>query len=468
MADDPRRYTFNALERRGVLLGLQGAQVVTLAGGAAGALFALQVAPGPAGPPLAVLLLAVALIAALCPWAGQPLACWVPVAVAWARRHRQGAAVASVPADRPRVASGPAPAGIDLIEVGGWPGQDPLGVVRDRRCGSWAAVVATSGDAFVLLDAQAQVGRLEAWRAVLGTLARPGTPLRRVQWVHRSAPTLDLALDGPNGDRPDGVAARSHESYRQLVRGPALVRQTHSAWIVLAVGGSQRASRGARALDQLCRELRLLDGHLRAAGLRAAGPLGLDALHDLLAGAYRRELTDGAAPLRCRPWAMATDESWSALHADGTWHATYWIAEWPRLDVHADFLAPLLLADGRCTVSVLMAPVPADRAAREARAARSADMADEELRARAGFLPSARRDREAEGVLRRETELAAGHAEYRFAGYVTVTGCDREELEAACVETQQAAQRAQLELCRLYGRQEEAFTWTLPLGRGLV
>jgi hypothetical protein len=71
-------------------------------------------------------------------------------------------------------------------------------------------------------------------------------------------------------------------------------------------------------------------------------------------------------------------------------------------------------------------------------------------------------------VLRRETELADGHAEYRFTGYVTVTGSDRDELEAACVETQQAAQRAQLELCRLYGRQEEAFTWTLPLGRGLV
>jgi hypothetical protein len=165
---------------------------------------------------------------------------------------------------------------------------------------------------------------------------------------------------------------------------------------------------------------------------------------------------------------MASDEGWSAVHADGTWHATYWVAEWPRLDVHPDFLTPLLLGEGRRTVSVLMAPVPADRAAREARAARTADMADEELRTRAGFLPSARRDREAEGVLRRETELAAGHAEYRFAGYVTVTAGDREELEAACVETQQAAQRAHLELCRLYGRQEEAFTWTLPLGRGLA
>jgi hypothetical protein len=225
---------------------------------------------------------------------------------------------------------------------------------------------------------------------------------------------------------------------------------------------------GARALEQLRRELRLLDGHLCTADLGSPGPLGVDALHDLLASAYRRELAEFTGRLRCRPWAMATDESWSAVRVDGTWHATYWVAEWPRLEVGSDFLTPLLLCDGRRTMSVLMAPVPADRAAREARAARAADLADEELRARAGFLPSARRGREAEGVLRREAELANGHVEYRFAGYVTVSGGDRDELEAACVETQQAAQRAQLELCRLYGRQKEAFWWTLPLGRGLA
>jgi hypothetical protein len=165
---------------------------------------------------------------------------------------------------------------------------------------------------------------------------------------------------------------------------------------------------------------------------------------------------------------MATDESWSALRADGSWHATYWISEWPRLDVSPDFLSPLLLGEGRRTVSVVMAPVPGDRAAREARAARAADVADDELRTRAGFLPSARRGREAEGVLRRETELADGHSEYRFAGYVTVSADSREDLEAQCVETQQAAGRAHLQLCRLYGRQAEAFTWTLPLGRGLA
>ena len=164
---------------------------------------------------------------------------------------------------------------------------------------------------------------------------------------------------------------------------------------------------------------------------------------------------------------MATDEAWSAYRVDGAWHATFWIAEWPRVEVNPDFLTPLLLCDGRRTVSVVMAPVAASQAAREVRAARAADAADEELRSRAGFLPSVRRRREAEGVIRREAELADGHADYRFSGYVTVTAADRDGLEAACVETEQAAQRAHLELRRLYGRQAEAFTWTLPLARGL-
>jgi hypothetical protein len=328
--------------------------------------------------------------------------------------------------------------------------------------------VPVEGPSFVLLDSAGQIDKLEAWRAVLGTLARPGTPLRRIQWVHRSAPAIDPVLGDTDPPALDSVAEGARESYRLLGAGPAAVRQTHRAWMVLAVGGAHRSAGGEQSLDHLRRELRLLDGHLRRADLRSSGPLPLHGLQDLLASACRRQVIDLVGRSRSRPWAMATDEAWSALRADGTWHATYWIAEWPRLEANPDFLTPLLLCEGRRSVSIVMAPVPAERAAREARAARAADAADEELRSRAGFLPSVRRSREAEGVVQREAELADGHAEYHFAGYVTVSGGDRDELETACVETQQAAQRAQVELCRLYGRQEEAFTWTLPLGRGLA
>jgi len=155
------------------------------------------------------------------------------------------------------------------------------------------------------------------------------------------------------------------------------------------------------------------------------------------------------------------------LRADEALYATYWVAEWPRVEVGPDFLSPLLLAGVRRTVSLTLAPVPPERARREVEAARTADAADEELRRRAGFLATARHRREAEGVLQRESELADGHAEFRFSGYVTVSGADRPGLEVACAEIEQAAQQSRIELRRLYGQQRDAFTWTLPLGRGL-
>jgi hypothetical protein len=136
--------------------------------------------------------------------------------------------------------------------------------------------------------------------------------------------------------------------------------------------------------------------------------------------------------------------------------------------VGPDFLAPLLLTtSGSRTIAVTLGPVGTAHAVREVEAARTAEAADEQLRHRAGFLTTARRLRQAEGVLRREAELAEGHAAYRFSGYVTVTAPDPEALERACAEVEQGAQQAHLELRRLYGRQAEAFTWTMPLGRGL-
>jgi hypothetical protein len=468
VAEPPRWYTFHPLEQRGVLLGLQAGQIAALLGGAAAALLAAQAVPGPAGPALAVAVLAVAATGALRSRAGRPLAAWAPVVVGWVARHRHGPVLAAEPQTGRVEVVGSGFAGVSVVEVAGWPGHDALGLVRDRRSNMWAAVIPVRGQSFVLLDADDQVGRLEAWRAVLGTLARPGTPLRRIQWIHRSVPS-DVGNPAAMARLPAGGAGTdaARESYQQLVTEAGLVTQSHQAWMVLAVAGPGRGGRGNRALDELRREVRLLDGHLRNADLRAGPPLGGAALRSLLASAYGGAPGGGGRPSR-RPWPMATDEAWSTLRVDGTWHASYWVAEWPRVDVTPDFLTPLLLCDGRRTVAVVMAPVPADRAAREARAARAADVADEELRSQAGFLPSARRGREAEGVLRREAELAEGHAEYRFSGYVTVTAGDRDGLEAACVETEQAAQRAHLELRRLYGRQAEAYSWTLPLGRGLA
>ncbi len=114
-----------------------------------------------------------------------------------------------------------------------------------------------------------------------------------------------------------------------------------------------------------------------------------------------------------------------------------------------------------------MEPVPPSRAARQIAQARTADLADSELRRRGGFLTTARHHREREGVEERDAELAEGHAQLRFSGYVTVSADSRDELAQACGALEQAAGQARLELRLLYGEQDLAFACTLPVGRGL-
>jgi len=144
------------------------------------------------------------------------------------------------------------------------------------------------------------------------------------------------------------------------------------------------------------------------------------------------------------------------------------VAQWPLTEVPPDFLVPLMLmVPSVRTVSVTMEAVDPRRAAREVEAALTSGAADDELRRRVGFLSTARRRRQAAGTAQREQEMADGHADVRFSGYVSVAAPGRTELEAACSEVEHAAAQARLDLRRLYGQQEEALTFTLPIGRGL-
>jgi hypothetical protein len=353
-----------------------------------------------------------------------------------------------------------------------------MGVVRDRKSGTWAAVLSVHGRSFSLLEPSEKERRLGAWGAFLAGLARDGSPIHRIQWVERSVPGDGDALArhfSADAAKPWG---KCHDSYAELIAGAGPASQDHEILLVIAVHArrSARALRGfgrgdAGAFGLLRREVSLLRGQLQAADVTVERVLDE---HEMVVAlregfdARNRSCSGIGWPARLDPWPMASDEAWSAYRTDGSWHATFWIAEWPRTEVGADFLAPLLLGPGRRrAVSLTMAAVPPAQAVREVESARTADLADEELRRKAGFLSTVRRRREADGVLRREAELADGHAEYRFSGYITVSAANRRELEHACAAVEHSAHQAHLYLRRMYGSQEEAFSWTLPLARGL-
>jgi hypothetical protein len=117
--------------------------------------------------------------------------------------------------------------------------------------------------------------------------------------------------------------------------------------------------------------------------------------------------------------------------------------------------------------SVVMAPVPPERAVRDAESSRTAQIADAHLRAQGGFLETAQHRRQAEALEGREAQLADGRGAFEFAGYITVSACDEPGLERACSELERSAGAARLCLRPLFGQQREALVWALPFGRGL-
>jgi len=231
-----------------------------------------------------------------------------------------------------------------------------------------------------------------------------------------------------------------------------------------------------RELSQMTRQLVDVD-----IGVNAV--LTADAMADLLVRTYEPRVQGGAvaqwptrdggtadtpASAHSDPWPMAMSEEWSTHRVDGMIHTTFWVAEWPRTEVHSDFLAPLLLSSVRATLSVVMEPLGSERAIRKVEASRTADLADSELRRRGGFVATARHARESEVLARREGELADGHASFRYAGFVTVSAEDEATLAVACDAIAHAAGQSRLVLRRLYGDQASGYTATLPLGRGLA
>ena len=167
---------------------------------------------------------------------------------------------------------------------------------------------------------------------------------------------------------------------------------------------------------------------------------------------------------------MATEVSWGHYRTDKMYHITYWVSEWPKLGVRPSFLSPLLLTSNGVTrtVSVVAEPIPTAQAVRRVEHQQTARLSDDDLRTSAGYRTGARRRREAEALDRRENELADGHAENRYSGYVTVSGSNLDEVEVAAATIEQVAYQCPVELRRLWGEQDNAFYCTMPMTLGLA
>ena len=486
--DELRMYRFDLLDRTGVFLGFGLVQLGLLgAGGLASTLAVTAGLPLPvaAAPALAALGLAVGRVG------GERLVDWLPVAVRWVlgRRRRQWLAplhlFTAASDGREQPALPPFLAGIHLIEApSDWGRLAGAGVVHDTTSGAMSAVVRVRGQDVALAQRDEQVRLLAGWGDVLAGFATERGAVARLSWTDFTTPTgmrdhLSWLATQPH---PGSDAA---ESYRELLNGTGAMSAGHDVLVTVTVtrerltGGRRSAEADERLLAVLGKAVDTLIRGLRTANLLTEDPLTAGEVAAVLRGRLdptrMRKSSSGSLaerlglvqPANAGPLAVEVD--WSRLRTDGAWHRTYWIAEWPRLTQHPDWMEPVLAfaGSGSRALTVLFEPVAPSASRR--RVDRDSIKLDTDATSRAerGRRVDAGHRRLQAAVAEREAELVAGYAEVGYAGLVTVTADDDHTLRAACDECEQIAREHGLELRPLDGRLDIAFAAALPLGLGL-
>lgn len=473
-------YRFGPLERRGILGPVRGAQAAIVGAAVLLAVLILNLAPSPPGVLLALVLVCTATVLVVAPVGSRTLDEWLPILCAFAgrgaahrRRFRSPIAVLGLRAPGPAL---PVPSALRGVAIEELEYRDrTVGAIRERG-GRWmTSVLACRVVSFSLLDPEAQERRLARWGLVLSGAA--GTGVRRIQWIERTAPAQgDELARWLHAERDPAVPPRGTpmiESYLELIGSTARVTQEHEILVAVQVDVRRREREG------LIEETERIAQGLEAAEVKVLGALTSGQLSRALRTAFdpyaRSELAtlEAADPERDgladhNAWPLGAREAWDHYQSDGALHATYWIAAWPRVDVSPMFMDALLGRSSAVrTVAVCFEPIRPDRSTREVEAAVTRDRAHRDLRRRFGQTDTARQRQAEEATTRRESELAAGHGEIRMSGFVTVSGRDPDDLRRSCAEVLEHAARARLELHRLYGQQADAFTFTLPLCRGL-
>lgn len=493
-----RRYRFGPLEQRGVVGPLGIGQVAVVAAAALLGLGAIYAMRNWIGLALALLVLLGAVAVIYLPFEGRTLEQWAPVGLRWAvgLAERKRGYRSSAPGAGVRIVAGrsvfpvslPAElAGLQMLEVPY--GSDCVGVLRDRSAGTYTAALAVRAGAFSLLDAAEQERKLDGWGSVLAGLAREGSPVRRLQWIERTLPAQGDELASyfqSQRDRAVPLDSGLVASYIELVESAAPVTREHEILLALQIDerrGAREMRRLGGGVEAACalllREAESLAEQLSVAEVTVFGvlrprryaetirdafdPYGRQSRGRAAVGDPERE---GIDPALMGP--VAAQETWSGYRTDSAHHITAWISDWPRTDVGPAFLTPLLMQTTALrTVAVCIEPVPHLKAIRKAEAARTAEVAEELQRERQGFMTSARLRRRQQAAARREEELADGHAEMRFTGFVGFDGRSDAEAERHFGEGEHAAALAHLGLQRLYGEQAAAFCNLLPLCWGL-
>lgn len=340
---------------------------------------------------------------------------------------------------------------VEVVDSGRW---GALKVEHD-----YVLVMELSSSAeFVLAADEEKDAAVENWATFLASLAREASPIRSVQIVERALSVPGSAAWRYLRSRRDRVRPDSLEHYGALLERLGDHEAVHATFLALRITPQGRRDPLARCVSEAeavlarLRAVGITATPLNAADLRFQDALLTDPDVDLFSRIA--DLDDLRLPSLPR---APIKEHFGVAFSNAYRSATFEIVEWPRADVLADWLFPLLACStrGERTLSIHITPLSPWKAQRLAE--RRSTNAASELRRKSqlGFETHARDIRALEAVTRVEDELASGHVAVAISGVISVAARSAEDLDVAIQQVQDAASSSRIFIRRMWGRQKE-------------
>ncbi|MFL0410993.1 SCO6880 family protein [Microbacterium paludicola] len=349
---------------------------------------------------------------------------------------------------------------------------------------------------FLMKDVAERYDLAQQWSPVLASFTqRPG--IKRAVLQERTIPTtIRAARDHYESvSRRRGVDAASPvaRNYDDVMNRSESFAVSHRNYLTFtldlvalgpqlkALGGGEDAVKALAHLEarNLADALSAARIHVRrwlaARDVAALARVGFDP--EFAANVQNRdERSAGVDPIAIGPMYLEEPRGANGIvYSDSGVHTTMWIHEWPRSDAAIGFVEPIVFARMPSTgeaithiLSIVLTPVSVRKAMRRIEDDKKVWRGNEKLRAKRGVDGSAADAADWEALERQEEEIVAGHGEFRYGAYLTVTARDEQQLDQAIAGMRNALARAGMEPQTLYCQQAEALMVNaLPLGLGM-
>ncbi|MGN6221661.1 MAG: SCO6880 family protein [Microbacterium sp.] len=349
---------------------------------------------------------------------------------------------------------------------------------------------------FLMKDITERYDLSQQWAPVLASFTqRPG--IKRAVLQERTIPTTiraarasyDAAVERHRLD-PESPIGRNYSDVMDASEPFAVSHRNYLTFTLdlIALGPQLKALGGGdTAVKALARlEARNLADALSAARISvrswltvrdvaSLARLGFDP--EFAANVQNREDDrSGVDPIAIGPMYLEEPRGRNGIvYTDSAVHTTMWIHEWPRSETAVGFVEPLVFARTPSTgeaithiFSIVLTPVSVKKALHRIEDDKKIWRGNEKLRAKRGVDGSAADAADWEGLERQEEEIVAGHGEFRYGAYLTVSAHDEEKLDQAIAGMRNALARAGMEPQILYCQQAEALMVNaLPIGLGM-